>query len=146
MKVAIGSDHAGLELKKYLVSALQNNGYEMIDCGPENENPVDYPDFARKVCALVTAKETDFGIVICGTGVGISMAANKLHGIRAALCHTEFSARLARKHNDANVLALGGRVFGTELALAIAQTFLEEDFSGGERHKRRINKMMKLEE
>ena len=146
MKVAIGSDHAGFELKKYLVRALQNNGYEMFDCGPESDDPVDYPDFARKVCALVTAKEADFGIVICGTGVGISMAANKIHGIRAALCHTEFSARLARKHNDANVLALGGRVFGTELALAIAETFLREEFSGGERHKRRVDKIMKLEE
>ena len=146
MKVAIGSDHAGFDLKQYLIKELSIHKYDMIDCGTENDNSVDYSDFARKVCDLVKSKEVKFGIVICGTGIGVSMAANKIRGIRAALCHTEFSARLARQHNDANVLALGGRVFGKDLALNIAKAFLADDFSGVDRHKRRIEKMMKIED
>jgi len=146
MKVAIGSDHAGLELKLYLFNELNNLGYEMIDCGTESDVSVDYPDFARKVCDFVLSREVKYGIVICGTGIGVSMAANKIRGIRAALCHTEFSARMARQHNDANVLSLGGRVIGKGLALDIAKTFLTENFSEEERHKKRINKMMKFED
>ena len=146
MKVAIGSDHAGLDLKQYLLKELSIQKYDMIDCGTENDDSVDYSDFARKVCDLVKSKEVRFGIVICGTGIGVSMAANKIHGIRAALCHTEFSARLARQHNDANVLALGGGVFGKDLALDIAGAFLAENFSGADRHKKRIDKMMKFED
>jgi len=146
MKVAIGSDHAGLELKLYLFRELNNIGYEMTDCGTESDVSVDYPDFARKVCDFVLSRKVKYGIVICGTGIGVSMAANKIRGIRAALCHTEFSARMSRQHNDANVLALGGRVFGKGLALDIAKTFLAEKFSEEERHKKRINKMMKFED
>lgn len=146
MKVAIGSDHAGLELKQNLFKELNNIGYEMIDCGTESDVSVDYPDFARNVCNLVISREVEFGIVICGTGIGVSIAANKIRGIRAALCHTEFSARMARQHNDANILALGGRVFGKGLALDIAKVFLAEKFSGEDRHKKRINKMMKFED
>ena len=117
----------------------------MINCGTENVASVDYPDFTRKVCDLVISGEAKYGIVICGTGIGVSMAANKVRGIRAALCHTEFSARMARQHNDANVLALGGRVFGKGLALDIAKVFLAEEFSVEDRHKKRINKMMEFE-
>ncbi|MBA7482660.1 putative sugar phosphate isomerase YwlF [subsurface metagenome] len=146
MKVAIGSDHAGFELKEYIFEELQKCGFEMIDCGTKTTDSVDYPDLARKVCDLVLSGEVKFGIAICGTGIGISMAANKIHGIRAALCHTEFSARMARQHNNANVLALGGRIFGKDLALDIVKTFLAEDFSDIERHKKRIKKMMELED
>ncbi|MFC1538145.1 ribose 5-phosphate isomerase B [Candidatus Latescibacterota bacterium] len=145
MKVAIGSDHAGYDLKQFLHKGLSDLEYDIIDCGTDNEESVDYPDFARTVCDRVLSNEADFGIVICGTGIGVSISANKINGIRAALCHTEFSARMARLHNDANVLALGGRVLGKDLALAIAVAYLSEKFSGGERHKNRIKKMMGLE-
>jgi len=145
MKVAIGSDHAGYDLKQYLVRELTDLEYEVTDCGTESRESVDYPDFAGKVCALVRSGESERGIVICGTGIGVSIAANKIRGIRAALCHTEFSAYLARRHNDANVLALGGGITGNKLALEIAKTFLEEEFSGDERHVRRIEKISRLE-
>jgi ribose 5-phosphate isomerase B len=144
MKVAIGSDHAGYELKQFLMKELADRGYDMIDCGTDSEDSVDYPDFARAVCDSVLA-DADLGIAICGTGIGISIAANKIHGIRAALCHTEFSARMARLHNNANVLAIGARVIGRDLALEIAVAYLAETFSDGERHKNRIKKMMGLE-
>jgi len=145
MRIAIGSDHAGFELKDYLCRELTKDGFELIDCGTNSRDSVDYPDFARKVCDLVLSGEARFGIVLCGTGIGVSMTANKIHGIRAALCHTEFSARMARQHNDANVLALGGRVMGTELALEIARTFIGETFTDDPRHRKRIQKMMELE-
>jgi ribose 5-phosphate isomerase B len=146
MKIAIGSDHAGFELKQYLVRELKTLGHEIIDCGTDSEQAVDYPDYAAIVCGHVRSGEARYGILICGTGIGISMAANKLPGIRAALCHTEFSARLARLHNDANVLALGGRVIGKALALEITKVFLATEFSAEERHRRRIGKMMSLGE
>jgi len=146
MKIAIGSDHAGYELKYHLLNELMRIDYDVIDCGTDSEVPVDYPDFAYKVCKLVQVGAVQFGIVICGTGVGISIAANKMKGIRAALCHTEFSARLARQHNDANVLALGGRITGKYLALEIVKVFLSAEFSKEERHQRRIDKIMKLGE
>lgn len=145
MKIAVGSDHAGKELKDFLRDKLRDLGYEVADCGPASDESVDYPDFARKVCDLVVGGEAAYGILMCGTGIGISMAANKIHGIRAALCNTEFSARMARLHNDANVLTFGGRVIGKDLALSIAQVFLAEKFSGVDRHQRRIDKMMNLE-
>ena len=146
MKVALGSDHAGLELKTYLGEELQKQGHEIIDCGTRTPDSVDYPDYAAKVCALVRMKEAEYGILVCGTGIGISIAANKLKGIRAALCVNEFMARMARQHNDANVLALGGMVVGKPLGLSIAEAFLKEPFSGGKRHIRRIQKTMSLEE
>lgn len=145
MKIAIGSDHAGFEMKSHLVKELQNSGYDITDCGTNSSDSVDYPDYAGKVCELVTSKEVRYGIIICSTGIGISIAANKIDGIRAALCHTEFSARMARQHNDANVLALGGTVIGKNLALSIAEVFLAGTFSQGERHIRRINKIMSFE-
>jgi len=136
MKVAIGSDHAGFRLKQYLIRELTDRGHE---------ESVDYPDFAGEVCRLVTEGGAVLGIVVCSTGIGVSIAANKVRGIRAALCHTEFSAYMARQHNDANVLALGGNVLGDRLALEIATTFLAETFSEDERHIRRINKIARLE-
>ena len=145
MKVSIGSDHAGFQLKEYLRVELENRGYSMVDCGTDSETSVDYPDFARLVCEKVINGEVPFGIVICSTGIGVSIAANKMRGIRAALCHTEFSAYMARQHNDANVLALGGSVLGKGLALAIAETFLAEPFSREERHVRRVKKLTSLE-
>ena len=145
MKVAIGSDHAGFTLKQYLFDELIKLGYDMVDCGTDGMDSVDYPDFAGAVCRKITAGKTDRGIVICSTGIGVSIAANKIPGIRAALCHTEFSARMARSHNDSNVLALGGAVIGDKLALSIAGTFLNDKFSQGERHIRRIRKIASLE-
>ena len=146
MKIAMGSDHAGLELKIYLLEELRKHGYEITDCGTFNPDSTDYPDYAEKVCALITSGAARLGILICSTGVGISIAANKVKGIRAALCTTEFTARMARQHNDANILALGGMVTGKLLALSIAETFLHEKFSQGDRHIHRIEKMMSIEE
>jgi ribose 5-phosphate isomerase B len=145
MKIAIGSDHAGFELKSYLLDELGRSGHDLTDCGPLSADPVDYPDYAAKVCELVRSGGVTFGILICGTGVGISIAANKMKGIRAALCTSEFHARMSRNHNDANVLALGGLVTGKLHALSIAETFLAGEFSRGDRHIRRIGKMMGFE-
>ncbi len=145
MNIAIGSDHAGFELKTFLLDELRKRGHEIDDCGAYADEPVDYPDYAEKVCAHVRAGKARFGILVCGTGVGVSIAANKQKGIRAALCSTEFTASMARRHNDANVLALGAMVTGKLLALSIAETFLREEFSHGERHVRRISKMMNFE-
>jgi ribose 5-phosphate isomerase B len=146
MKIAMGSDHAGFELKAYLFDELLRLGHEIIDCGTYTSESVDFPDYAEKVCALVQSDDVALGILVCGTGVGISIAANKQKGIRAALCTNEFTAYMARQHNDANVLALGGMVTGKLLALKIAETFISEPFSRGERHIRRIAKMMAFEE
>ncbi len=146
MNVAIGSDHAGFRIKEVLIEELSGSGLQIMDCGTKNADSVDYPDFAGEVCRLVTAGTADLGIVICSTGIGVSIAANKMRGIRAALCHTEFSAAMARSHNDANVLAIGGNVVGDKLAVAIAKTFLAEPFSKGERHIRRIAKIRSLED
>lgn len=146
MKIALGSDHAGFELKAYLLNELLKRGHEITDCGTYTSESVDFPDYAEKVCALVRSGDVVFGILVCGTGVGISMAANKQKGIRAALCTNEFTAYMARQHNDANVLALGGMVTGKLLALMITETFLREPFSRGERHIRRIAKMMAFED
>lgn len=146
MTVVIGSDHAGYDMKQFLVTHLTQRGYTIVDCGTHSRESVDYPDFARAVCDKIAVGEAPLGVLICGTGIGISMAANKLRGIRAALCHTEFSARMARQHNDANVLTLGGRVLGEDLALAITLAFLGEEFSGAERHRRRLDKMQSFED
>lgn len=146
MKIAIGSDHAGFELKNYLQIELKKLGFDMINCGVDDCVSSDYPDYAKKICDKVINKEAVLGIAVCGTGVGISIAANKIRGIRAALCDTEYTAKMSRLHNDANVLALGGRVIGKGLALEIAKVFLNTAFSNEERHQRRINKTMNLED
>lgn len=139
--IAIGSDHGGFQLKQEIIEYLEANEFEYKDYGCYDENSCDYPDFAKKVCNTIVNKECEKGILICGTGIGISITANKIKGIRAALCHDCFSAKATREHNDANVLALGGRIVGGELAKMIVGIFLNTEFSNDERHIRRINKI-----
>ena len=141
--IAIGCDHGGYALKCELVKHLAEQGVELADCGCDGET-VDYPDIAEKVCEKVTGGECEKAILICGTGIGISMSANKIKGIRAALCTDEYMAKFTRMHNDANVLCMGGRVVGGGLACGIADVFLSTEFEGG-RHAVRVEKMMKLE-
>lgn len=143
MQVAIGSDHAGVQLKKELIACLSAEGFEPLDCGTYTEDSVDYPDIAEIVAGEVLEKNIP-GVLVCGTGIGISIAANKIPGIRAALCHDSFSARMAREHNDANIVVLGSRIIGNGLAEEIVKTFLKFDFSAG-RHRRRVEKITALE-
>ena len=138
MKIAIGSDHAGFKYKEEIKNYLISKGYEVIDKGTYSEESTDYPIYARAVAEEVSQKNVDKGIVICGTGIGVSITANKVPGVRAALCTNEFMARLARQHNDANVIAVGARVIGLEHAIAIIETFLKTQFEGG-RHERRVH-------
>ncbi len=144
MKIAIGSDHAGPSLKSKVVELLEGLGHEVIDFGPFDTASVDYPDYGAKVAMAVASGEAERGIVICGTGIGISISANKIRGIRCALCHDLFSAKATREHNDSNVLAMGARVIGEGLALSIVETWIGTEFEGG-RHQKRIDKMMELE-
>ena len=136
--IAIGSDHRGFELKKEVMAHLDARGLEYKDFGTYSDASCDYPVYGKAVAKAVASGECERGIIICGTGIGISIAANKVHGIRAALCGDCFSAEATRQHNDANVLALGARVVGPGLALKIVDTFLDTPFSNGERHIRRI--------
>ena len=138
MKIAIGCDHGGFEHKNAIAEHLKERGFEVADFGIYENKPIDYPEIAGKVANSVKSGENDLGILVCGTGIGISIAANKIPGIRAALCTDCFCAQATREHNDANILALGGRVVGPGLAIKIVQTFLETPFSNDERHKRRI--------
>ena len=137
--IALGCDHGGFELMKEVMNHLKERGIEYKNFGAIENKSVDYPDYAKKVAHAVANKECDFGILICGTGIGISITANKVKGIRAALCHDVFSAEATRQHNDANILAMGGRVIGVGLALKIVDTFLDTPFSNDERHIRRIS-------
>jgi len=139
MKIYLGADHAGFGLKEAVKRYIIELGHEIDDMGTTSEESVDYPDFARKVAAMI-GKNVGYGILICGTGIGMCMAANKQKGIRAALCHNEFAAEMARKHNDANILCLGGRVLKPEEAKRIVRMWLETDFEGG-RHQRRVEKI-----
>jgi ribose 5-phosphate isomerase B len=143
-RIAIGCDHRGFGLKELLVSFLQDEGYSYQDFGCHSTEPVDYPDIAQKVGEAVASGNFDQGILICSTGIGMCIAANKIKGARAALCHNIFAAQRARQHNDANVLCLGGEGADTSLALEIVKTFLTTDFEGG-RHARRVNKIRALE-
>ncbi|MCI5147686.1 MAG: ribose 5-phosphate isomerase B [Candidatus Electrothrix sp. AR3] len=138
MKIAVGSDHGGFELKELIVQFLQEMGQEVQSVGCHSVDSVDYPDFADKTCALVQNGSCQRGILVCGTGIGMSIAANRHRDIRAALCHEAFTARMSREHNNANVLCLGGRVIGPELALDIVKAWVETEFSGG-RHQRRLD-------
>ncbi|NMW85217.1 ribose 5-phosphate isomerase B [Peptoniphilus sp. AGMB00490] len=140
MKIAIGSDHAGFYLKKDVIKHLEERNIEVKDMGPFDDNRVDYPDYGHAVGHAVIDNEMDFGIVICGSGIGISISANKVKGIRAALCSEPYSAKLARRHNDANVLAMGARLIGHDMAIEIVEAFLNEKFEGG-RHINRVNKI-----
>ncbi|EKS4343337.1 ribose 5-phosphate isomerase B [Clostridium sporogenes] len=144
MKIALGSDHAGLPLKNEIIKHLEGKGIEIKDFGTYTKESCDYPDYAQNVAEKVVAKEFDFGILVCGTGIGISIAANKVKGVRAALCSDTFSAHACREHNNANILALGQRVVGVGLALDIVDNFLNAKFQGG-RHENRVNKMMGIE-
>lgn len=138
MKIAIGCDHGGLALKEQIVPLLKEMGHDVDDQGVDTPASVDYPDFAKKVCARVQAGECERGILVCGTGIGMSMAANRLDNIRAALCHELYTARMSREHNDANVLCLGGRVIGPALAEEVVRCWVGTDFAGG-RHQRRLS-------
>ncbi|ARJ39512.1 ribose 5-phosphate isomerase B [Sporosarcina sp. P21c] len=144
MKVAISSDHGGNNLRKEITNLLTELDIEYIDYGPDADTSVDYPDYAVPVANDVVAGKVDRGILICGTGIGMSISANKIKGIRCALVHDVFSAKATRGHNDSNMLAMGERVIGPGLAREIVSTWLETEFEGG-RHERRINKMMELE-
>ena len=137
--IALGCDHGGYELKMEIVKYLEEKNIPYKDFGCNGNESVDYPEYAKKVAHAVTEKECEKGILVCGTGIGISIAANKVKGIRCALCSDCFSAQATREHNDANVLALGGRVVGPGLAIKIVDTFLNTEFSNDERHIRRIN-------
>ena len=144
MKISIGCDHGGYELKEYIKENLINKGIEVEDVGTNSKESVDFPIYAKKVSQNVQSKKSDLGILCCGTGIGISIAANKVPGIRAALCSDTFSAHATREHNDANILALGARVVGPGLALDIVKTFLGAKFEG-DRHLARINKITEIE-
>ena len=143
MTYYIGADHAGIEIKAFVKELFEKRGHEVIDLGPFNKDRVDYPDFAAKVCEAVLENKDAKGILICGTGLGMSMAANKFDGIRAALCHNTFSAQMAREHNDANVLCLGERVSGYGMVEAIVDAWNKNKFQGG-RHSGRVDKINKL--
>lgn len=144
---AIASDHAGVELKSKLISFLRGKSFRVKDLGPNSTNAVDYPKYAEAVGNEVADEKVDFGILICGTGVGMSIAANKVKGIRAALCGDPLSAKLTRLHNDANILCLGARIIGSELALACVDAFISTEYDPGEdgRHQRRVNLITALE-
>lgn len=146
MRIAIGSDHAGYELKQNVAAYTQELGHTLIDVGTDNSTtPVDYPDYAEAVGVALLDDRADRGIVTCGSGVGASVAANKLPGIRAGLCHDTYSAHQGVEHDDMNVLVLGARVIGAELARELARAFLAANFSGEERHRRRLTKVIELE-
>ncbi len=137
VKIVIGSDHGGFEMKEQVVSFLKNEGHEVVDAGCYSMDSVDYPEIAEKVCATVQEGSVSQGILICGTGIGMSLAANRHRDIRAALCHEAYTARMSREHNNANILCMGGRVLGIEIALDIVRVWLKTPFAGG-RHQRRI--------
>lgn len=139
MKVAIGSDHGGYDLKVLVVEHLKEMGHEVVDFGCPDKSSCDYPVFGRAAAEAVASGECEKGIVICTTGIGISMAANKVKGIRCALCSEPLSAKMTRLHNDANMLALGAALIGTNMAYEIIDTFFATEFSGGERHQRRVD-------
>lgn len=145
MKIAIGSDHAGYRLKLEIVPLLKSLGHEVQDYGCDCADSVDYPDYAIEVCQKVQSGEADKGVLICGTGIGMSIAANKVPGIRCALVHDLFSAKATREHNDTNVLAMGERVIGPGLAQEIVKVWVETPFSGEAKHERRIGKMTAIE-
>ncbi|HWL65131.1 MAG TPA: ribose 5-phosphate isomerase B [Actinomycetota bacterium] len=144
MRIALGADHAGYPLKLAVAKHLVDHGHEVIDLGTDSEESVDYPPICAAVGRSVVGGEADLGIVIGGSGQGEQIAANKVHGVRAALCLSEFTARLAREHNDANVLSLGGRILADAYAMAIVDVFLTTGFEGG-RHERRVNQVAEIE-
>jgi ribose 5-phosphate isomerase B len=145
MRIAVGADHAGFPLKGTLLEFLNSQGHEILDLGTHNTEPVDYPDYAKAVGEAVLNGKAERGLIVCGSGIGACVAANKLPGIRAALCHDSYSARQGVSHDDVNVLCFGARVIGPALALEVLQVWLTARFSEGERHKRRLAKIESLE-
>lgn len=145
MRIAVGADHAGFDLKQIIAADLRQRGHEVIDKGTDSTEAVDYPDITEAVCKAVIDGQAERGLVICGSGVGASVSANKIAGIRAGLCHDTYSAHQGVEHDDMNVLVLGARVVGVELARELVDSFLEAKFSGEERHRRRVEKIKALE-
>src|SRR5438874_9390048 len=145
MRIVIGSDHAGFELKKHIAAYLSERKHEVLDVGTHSTEPVDYPDYAEALGKAILNGRAERGVLICGSGVGASVAANKMVGIRAGLCHDTYSAHQGVEHDDTNVLVLGARVIGVELAKDLVRAFLLATFSGGERHRRRLAKVLALE-
>ena len=145
MKIGIGSDHGGFALKEELKAFMEEKGLEIVDFGTNNTESVDYPDYGEAVAKAVANNEVDRGVVICGTGIGISLAANKVKGIRCALCGDVYSAKMSRAHNNANMIALGGRVVGVDLAKEILDAYLNSEFQAG-RHERRVDKISEIED
>ncbi|WP_309399291.1 ribose 5-phosphate isomerase B [Cerasicoccus maritimus] len=146
MKISIGSDHGGYDLKTALVATLQEDGHEVIDRGANGHDSVDYPDFGEAVAKDVTSRAADYGVLICTTGIGISISANKVHGIRAAVCHNEDAAEFCRLHNNANIICFGQKYDTPYMASKMTRIFLATEFSGGERHERRLNKITAIED
>ena len=144
MKIAIGCDHGGICLKATVIDVLEQRGIEYVDLGTYDESSVDYPDYGEKVANAVSAGEVDKGVILCGTGIGISIAANKVKGVRAAVCHNVFTATMAAEHNNANILAMGGRIVSPELAREMLEAWLDTPFGGG-RHANRVAKISAIE-
>lgn len=145
MRVAIAADHAGYPLKELVLAVVQRAGHEAMDLGTDSTAAVDYPDYAEKVGHAIQEGKAERGIIICGSGVGAAVAANKMRGVRAGLCHDTYSAHQSVEHDNVNVLALGSRIIGEELAAELVRAFLGAEFSGGERHVRRLEKVLALE-
>jgi ribose 5-phosphate isomerase B len=145
MKIALAGDHAGFSLKQFLSSELKKDGHQIVDLGAFDETPSDYPDFARKIGKAVSSKDVERGILVCGSGIGACVAANKIKGIRAGLAHDTYSSRQGVEHDDMNVLCLGARVIGVAPALEIARAFLAARFTNEERHLRRLKKVLEIE-
>jgi len=145
MRVGVGSDHAGFRAKELVVELVEELGHTVRDFGTDGGESVDYPDYARSVGAAVASDEIDRGIILCGSGVGVSVAANKIPGVRAGVCHDTYSARQGVEHDDMNILCIGARVIGSELIDAVVQSFVEAEFSGAERHRRRLEKVLQIE-
>jgi RpiB/LacA/LacB family sugar-phosphate isomerase len=146
MRIVIGADHAGFDLKQIIGAYLRHLGHEVIDQGTDSDEPVDYPDFAEAVSKMLVTGRAERGVLICGSGVGASVAANKIPGIRAGLCHNTYSARQGVEHDNMNVLVLGARVIGVEMARELVDNFLAANFNGAERHRRRVAKIKALEQ
>ncbi len=145
MKIAVAGDHAGFSMKQFLITELKKAGHQIVDLGAFDESPSDYPDFARKIGRAITSKDADRGILVCGSGVGACIAANKMKGIRAGLAHDTYSGHQGVEHDDMNVLCLGSRVIGPAPALEIAKAFLSARFTDEERHVRRVKKVLDIE-
>ena len=145
MRIVVGTDHAGFPLKQTLIDEIERNGHDILDVGTYSTEPVDYPDYAEAVGRAIELGEADRGVLICGSGVGASVAANKMRGIRAAVCHDTYSAHQGVEHDDMNVLTLGARVIGPEIAVELVRAFVTARFSGDERHVRRLKKVLAIE-